>query len=200
MPVREKPGQVLFSPAIVSIQKQWGGLCGRPTSREAPRLFGLVAFLILTKLPCFLLKFASILPELLRIVKDLLLSGRKNRTDLFPRVVHHGLNLHPLLLSDRSDLRPAGLHDLFDFFFLFFSEIQQTIQHLLFITVTPPMTTGAMRSIARTAKLIASTEFLRISWRQRTFGGRGFLRRGGWVRVSGTKLRNDKSCGAHDTG
>ena len=57
-----------------------------------------------------------------------------------------------------------------------------------------------MKSIARTAKLIASTEFLRISWRRRSFGGRGFLRRGGWVRVSGGKLRNDKSRGAYDTG
>ena len=155
------------------------------------------------KVSRFLSKLATILAQLLCVIEDLLLSRSKKRTDLFSRVVHHGLNFHPLFLPDRLDPRPAGLHDLFDFFFLFLSEIQQTIQLLPFrtmITVTPPMTTRTMKPVARTAKLIASTEFLRISRRWRTFGGRGFLRRGGWVRVSGSKLRNEKSCGAHDAG
>jgi hypothetical protein len=168
----------------------------------ATRLFGLVAFLILAKLSCFFLKFACILAELLRIVKDLLLSGRKNRADLPPRIVPHGLNLYSLLLSDRFDLRPAGRHDLFDFFFLFFREIQQTIQHLLLnnmITMTCPMATRAVKPILCTAKLIPSTEFLRICGRRRILGGRRGLRRGDWIRVSNCKLRNNKSCDAYDT-
>jgi hypothetical protein len=173
-----------------------------PYESEATRLFGLPAFLIPTKLSCFLLKFACILPELPRIVKNLLLSRRKNRADLFSRIVHHALNLYSLFLSDRFDLWPAGRHDLFDFFFLFFSEIQQTIQHLLLsnmITVACPMTTRAVKPITRPAKLIPSAEFLGIRGRRRILGGRGCLRRGGWIRVSGSELRNNKSCDAYDT-
>ena len=63
------------------------------------------------------------------------------------------------------------------------------------IAVTCPMTT--MEPVVRT---IASIEFLRISRSRGTLGDRRFLWRGGWVRVSGGKLRNDKNYGAHDAG
>lgn len=180
-----------------SKSRKMGGPSGRPASHKSGPLFGPVSFLFLAKVSRFLSKFASILAQLLRIIEDLLLSGSKERTDLFLRFIPHGLDFRPLFLPDRFDLRPAGLHDLVDFFFLFVSEIQQTIQHLPIPTMTT-VTSPMMKPAARTAKLIAATEFLRISRSRRSFGGRGFRRRGGWVRVSRSKLRNGKSRGGYD--
>jgi hypothetical protein len=190
---------------IPSLTKSKSRKMGRPIwppreSQSGP-LFGPVSFLFLAKVSRFLSKFASILAQLLRVIEDLLLIGSKKRTDLFPRFVPHGLHFRPLFFPDRFDLRPAGVHDLPDFFFLLVSEIQESIQHLPvtpMITVPCPMTPMTVKPVTRCAKLIAATKFLRISRRRSSFGGRGFRRRGRRVGLGGAKVRNDESRGAYD--
>jgi hypothetical protein len=55
-------------------QKKRGGHSRPPRDSSKLLLFSLIAFLLVMKLPCFFFEFACILPELLSIIKDLLLS------------------------------------------------------------------------------------------------------------------------------
>ena len=172
-----------------------------PCESQSGPLFGPVSFLFLAKVSRFLSKFASILAQLLRIIEDLLLSGSKERTDLFPRFIPHGLDFRPLFFPDRFDLRPAGLHDLADFFFLFVSEIQQTIQHLpipTMTTVTCPMTPMTVkpsrdRQTDRCHRISANLPKPEAALAAGDSGGEEV-----GLGSAGAKLRNDKSRSAYD--
>ena len=140
-------------------------------------LFRLVAFFLFTKAFRFLFEFTGILPKLLGIIEDLLLSGSEKRADLFTRVIHYRANFRPLFFSNRLDPGLARLHNLFDLLLLLARQIQQAIEFFNAVTaVHSPVTSVAAKFLTRTTELIASTEIAWLSRRRRFLGELRFLR------------------------